>query len=194
MVVWDDVTLNSGPIVQAMERYSSPDFFVFGGWKQFFWDFTVDSSSLSSVFYALWSKQYLWNNYEWFSSQKNKQYKKRNFRSPLWETFLSIKAEVGMFTKLSTWWNPKIWGKILIWLGRLETWPQKNKSDSASACIIGVRGLNWIRRWMDSATVLVARSVNFKDYMIIFSPIQLTPSISNSQGTRKFVRDRESLE
>ena len=29
--------------------------------------------------------------------------RKRNFRSPLWETFLSVKAEVGMFIKLSTW-------------------------------------------------------------------------------------------
>ena len=37
-----------------------------------------------------------------FLSQKNKRNKKRNFRSPLWETFLSVKAQVGMFTKLST--------------------------------------------------------------------------------------------
>ena len=37
-----------------------------------------------------------------FASQKNKQNKKRNYRSPLWETFLSLEAEVGMFTKLST--------------------------------------------------------------------------------------------
>ena len=28
--------------------------------------------------------------------------KKRNFRSPPWETFLSVKVEVGVFTKLST--------------------------------------------------------------------------------------------
>ena len=34
--------------------------------------------------------------------RKIKRNKKRNFRSPLWETFLSVKAEVGMFTNLST--------------------------------------------------------------------------------------------
>ena len=37
-----------------------------------------------------------------FISQKHKRNKKRNFQSPLWETFLSVRAEVGMFTKLST--------------------------------------------------------------------------------------------
>ena len=42
------------------------------------------------------------DSYEWFSRQKHKRNKKRNFRSPLWETFLSVNAEVGMFTKLST--------------------------------------------------------------------------------------------
>ena len=52
-------------------------------------------------------------NYKWFSSQKNKQNKKQNFRSPLWEIFLSVKAEVGMFNKLSTWWNQNILGKNL---------------------------------------------------------------------------------
>ena len=34
------------------------------------------------------------------SIQKNQRNKKRNFRSPLLETFLSIKTKVGMFTKL----------------------------------------------------------------------------------------------
>ena len=41
-------------------------------------------------------------NYKWFSSQKNKQNKKQNFRSPLWEIFLGVKEEVRIFTKLST--------------------------------------------------------------------------------------------
>ena len=49
-----------------------------------------------------------------FQVRKIKRNKKRNFRSPLWETFLSDKVEVGMFTKLSTWWYPNIFGKTLL--------------------------------------------------------------------------------
>ena len=48
-----------------------------------------------------------------FQVRKINKIRKRNFRSPLWETFLSVKAEVGMFTKLSTWWYPNILGKNL---------------------------------------------------------------------------------
>ena len=36
------------------------------------------------------------------------------FGCPLWETLLSVKAEVGMFTKLSTWWYPKIFETTLL--------------------------------------------------------------------------------
>ena len=35
-----------------------------------------------------------------FISQKHKRNKKRNFQSPLWAIFLSVKAEVGIFINL----------------------------------------------------------------------------------------------
>ena len=38
-------------------------------------------------------------NHKWFISQKDKRSKKRIFRPLLWETFLSVKTEVGMFTR-----------------------------------------------------------------------------------------------
>ena len=37
-----------------------------------------------------------------FQVRKMIEMKKRNFRSTLWETFFSVKAEVGMLAKLST--------------------------------------------------------------------------------------------
>ena len=37
-----------------------------------------------------------------FQVRKINEIRTRNFRSPLWETFLSVKAEVGIFTKFST--------------------------------------------------------------------------------------------
>ena len=55
-----------------------------------------------------------------FQVRKNKGNKKRNFRSPLWETFLSVKAEVGMFTKLSTWWDPNILWKNLAYITKIR--------------------------------------------------------------------------
>ena len=48
-----------------------------------------------------------------YQDRKNNEIRNLIFSLQLWETFLSVKVEVGMFTKFGTWWSSKILGKTL---------------------------------------------------------------------------------
>ena len=57
----------------------------------------------------------------WYQARKINELRNLILGLQLWETFPSVRAEVEMLNKLSTWWNRKILGKPCLY--NEDSWP-----------------------------------------------------------------------